>query len=519
MKLSELLKPEYKDIVIQCHNNPDADAMVSGYGILLYLQEHGRNVRLVYGGKAAIQKPNLLLLMENPFSIPIEHVDSIEEPDLLLTVDCQPGEKNVQHFSGKAQAVIDHHKVSRPQELPELSEIRESYGACATIVWSMLEEEGFDFRNHQELYTALYYGLYMDTNKMDEIYHPMDKTMRDNLELKIDQNTIVLLKNSNLSFQDLKIAVQALTAYDYCVRYRFAVVEAQRCDPNILGVISDTLIEVDKVDICIVYCMLNDGAKFSVRSCTKKTQANDVAVFLAPSSAGGHSRKAGGFLKIDSDMPDASVRRLFYSRMEDYFLETQIIYADSENQAVDGVDRKPELASSPLYRKRAVEMGYIKTTDIYDVGTKILVRMLEGDVNVTVEENLYIMVGIKSEIYPIRKEKFEKTYQAIEKPYHFKKGNYPEYTPTIHDLATGEAKSLESLAEKNQIRTCTSCDASMIHAIKLDRRTKVFTKWEDGTYMLGLSGDYLASRQDDPADMYIINKEIFEQIYEEVTDL
>ena len=30
MKLKELLKPEYENIVIQCHNDPDADAIASG---------------------------------------------------------------------------------------------------------------------------------------------------------------------------------------------------------------------------------------------------------------------------------------------------------------------------------------------------------------------------------------------------------------------------------------------------------------------------------------------------------
>lgn len=92
----------------------------------------------------------------------------------------------------------------------------------------------------------------------------------------------------------------------------FAIAEAQRCDPNILGVISDTLMEVDKVDICIAYCMLNDGTKFSVRSCTEKTQVIDIAKFLAPNSGGGHARKAGGFLPVDSGKPDAVVRRFFY---------------------------------------------------------------------------------------------------------------------------------------------------------------------------------------------------------------
>ena len=142
MKLKELLKPEYENIVIQCHNDPDADAIASGYGVYLYLKEHGRNVRLIYGGKFAIQKPNLLLLLEKPFQIPVEYVTSLEEPDLLLTIDCQHGERNVQDFQAKAYAVIDHHKVSKPENLPPLREIRDSYGACSTIVWDMLTEAG-----------------------------------------------------------------------------------------------------------------------------------------------------------------------------------------------------------------------------------------------------------------------------------------------------------------------------------------------------------------------------------------
>ena len=36
MKLSELLK--YDDIVIQCHDNPDADALSSGYALSILLR-------------------------------------------------------------------------------------------------------------------------------------------------------------------------------------------------------------------------------------------------------------------------------------------------------------------------------------------------------------------------------------------------------------------------------------------------------------------------------------------------
>ena len=61
MKLSVLEK--YNDIVIQMHDNPDADAVGSGYALYRYFKEKGKNVRLIYGGSMKIQKSNMLLLI------------------------------------------------------------------------------------------------------------------------------------------------------------------------------------------------------------------------------------------------------------------------------------------------------------------------------------------------------------------------------------------------------------------------------------------------------------------------
>ncbi len=48
MKLSSLL--EYDSIVIQCHDNPDADAICSGYVLYRYFSAHGKKVRFIYSG-------------------------------------------------------------------------------------------------------------------------------------------------------------------------------------------------------------------------------------------------------------------------------------------------------------------------------------------------------------------------------------------------------------------------------------------------------------------------------------
>ena len=45
---------------------------------------------------------------------------------------------------------------------------------------------------------------------------------------------------------------------------------------------------------------------------------------------------------------------------------------------------------------------------------------------------------------------------------------------------------------------------------------KIFTQWYDETYMEGKVGDYLAVRTDDYHDIYIIEKDIFSDTYEEM---
>ena len=40
MKLRDLLN--YDNIVVQCHDNPDADSIASGYGVYTYLKEQGK---------------------------------------------------------------------------------------------------------------------------------------------------------------------------------------------------------------------------------------------------------------------------------------------------------------------------------------------------------------------------------------------------------------------------------------------------------------------------------------------
>ncbi len=498
MRLNELL--QYDNIVVQCHDNPDADAIGSGFGVYYYLKKNGKKVRFIYGGKFAIQKSNLLLMVKE-LDIPIEYVAELEEPDLLVTVDCQYGEGNVTRFGAKNVAVIDHHQVSG--KLPEMSEVRSNLGACATVVRELLQMEEIDINEDKNLSTALYYGLMTDTNNFTEIFHPLDKDLRD--DTLFDKAAITHFRNANLSLKELEIAGAALLAYDYNELYRYAVVEAQPCDPNILGIISDMILEVDAVDTCLVYSVLPFGVKISVRSCIKEVKASELAEFITDDigSGGGHLEKAGGFIQLEllekayaKYQREPNIQEFLKWRMTDYFDDIQIIYTRNHNI---------DLTSMECYRKKRIPVGYVKAAEVFTPGAMLTIRTLEGDLDIVVREDTYIMIGIKGEVYPGKREKFECAYEVLDEPYVFE----GEYAPVVKDVMEGKHISLIPYA-----KPCVSTGESYIYAKQLDHRVKVFTEWYKETYMLGIAGDYLAVRKDDIHDIYVIEGNIFEKTYE-----
>ncbi len=126
MVLADLDK--FNQIVIQVHDNPDADAVGSGYALYRYFQSAGKNVRLVYGGRNAVSKSNMRLMLSE-LSIPLEHIQELDIPELLLTVDCQYGQGNVQRFEAKNVAIIYHHNTVRQSD--DTAEIRSHLVSCA----------------------------------------------------------------------------------------------------------------------------------------------------------------------------------------------------------------------------------------------------------------------------------------------------------------------------------------------------------------------------------------------------
>lgn len=501
MRLRDLEK--YDSVTVQCHDNPDADSLGAGYGLYHYFKCKGKKVRLIYSGRSQIQKTNIVLMVEK-LGIPVEYVsaaDTDKIQGLLVTVDCQYGAGNITKLQADEVAIIDHHQEEIKNV--ELSRIQPTLGSCSTLVWKMMQEEEYELTDI-EVGTALYYGLYTDTNQFAEIYNPLDMDMRE--AVPYNKSLITLFRNSNLSLKELEIAGIALLRYIYNEDYQFALIKSQPCDPNILGLISDFLLQVDEIKTCVVYNKLADGFKLSVRSCIKEVNASELASYLTEGigSGGGHIEKAGGFISMrryEEKYPSLHSEAYISNRMTEYFDSTQIIYAK---------DYTVDLSNMKQYQKKKMPIGYVKADEVLPIGTPITIRTLEGDVDMIVESDLYILIGVKGEVYPNNRTKFERSYKEVPGEYNLEECTVDaDYIPTIKNRRTGGTTPISAYAKK-----CVPTGDTYIYARPIDKRIKVFTAWDEEKYMLGVPGDYLAVRCDDMHDIYIVEKSIFGKTYE-----
>ena len=495
MKLKDL--NSFNDIVIQCHDNPDADALASGYGLYVYFSKLGKKVRFIYRGKNKIRKSNLLIMLHK-LSVPVEYAPDFDEvPELLITVDCQYGQKNVSSINAQNIAIIDHHQ--KTVDTPALSEIRSNVGSASTVVWDMIRKEGSEYEklisDNSKLSTALYYGLFTDTGKLSEVSHPLDRDMLD--ALSINKSIIMEMSNSNISLNELKITGKAILGNEFFSKNRYLIIKSEPCDPNILGVMSDFSLETAGVDTTLTYYETDAEIKFSVRSCSKEVHAKERAALLADGigGGGGHMYKAGGVIRPEK-ITGISTDALLKKRMASYFDSFDIIYASKYDM---------DLSDMKKYTKLSQKKGVVKLTEIFPENSFVSIRTLEGDIDTRVEEDLYVIIGVEGEIYPIKEKKLLQSYHLTDEPYQ----NEQEYPPQVLNISTGEKKEIMKYAKE-----IDSCDSSNIYAKKLSRGVKVFTAWDNEKYYLGNVGDYIAVREDDLHDIYVIKGRLFDQLYQ-----
>lgn len=286
----------YKSICIQCHNSPDADTLASAYGLYCFFKEHEISVQIIYGGRDKIKKFSLKHMIAE-CKIPIQYVEELPPTQLLVVVDGQYGAGNVAKFPAPAIAVVDHH-IRALEEHPYFL-IQSTYQSCSTVVWELLEQEGYSVKGNEALRIALLYGLFTDTSSFYDLYQEKDIEMR--MALSGEFPLFEKLIKSSMTLAELMIAADAMHEHYFDIEKRFAIVSAMRCDATILGIIGDFMIQADTILVSFCFTTVDNGYQISIRSCDDQIKANMLANFVCEGigSGGGHAKKAGGRISAD----------------------------------------------------------------------------------------------------------------------------------------------------------------------------------------------------------------------------
>lgn len=286
---------EYREVFVVTHDNPDPDAIATGWAIHeLIVKKLSKPVRLIGGGGIVRAENRHMAELLQP---PIQLVSVVDIPDEAATilVDCEVGGGN-QVLTRQAVvpvAVIDHH-IQKDEPVPvRFRDARPDVIACATIAASYLHEQQIDLQ--PKLATAMLYAMRTETRGEEFCYSPLDRSMLMWLTEQANPTLLAEIESAPLEveyFADLVLALQNAFIYG-----RTAICLLPRAEgTDIVGEMADLLIRCRGIARVLCAAVVNQDLYVSVRTDSDQNNAVELvqATLSGIGSAGGHNHRAGG---------------------------------------------------------------------------------------------------------------------------------------------------------------------------------------------------------------------------------
>jgi nanoRNase/pAp phosphatase (c-di-AMP/oligoRNAs hydrolase) len=294
---SELLSAlgKYRRVAIIMHDNPDPDAIASGWAISVLVQEKlGIPVRLL-GSGAIVRAENrhMVDLLMPPIEL-VSELD-LDAGTASVLVDCGLGTTN--HLGTRSGimpvAVVDHHLHRNGEGTLPFVDIRTAAAATASIAAGYLREQRVD--PGMKLATAILYAIRTETRGSETSHSPMDRAVVTWLTEFADPTLLAEIENAPLEveyFGDLVLAMQRTFIYDDA-----ALCFLQRASgAEIVGEVADLLVRCRGIRRVLCAAVIGDDLLLSVR--TQRDTDNAARLLQATldgvGGCGGHAHRAGG---------------------------------------------------------------------------------------------------------------------------------------------------------------------------------------------------------------------------------
>lgn len=297
---------DYRSVTFVSHVHPDPDSLGSMVG-LAHLVETclGKPTRLTRDADICRAENRAMVDLLGIDLAPIE--DMVWSPDdAVVMVDSQP--KTGRHsFNGevKVWGVIDHHRT--PGDLTDIPfiDIRRGMGATCSLVTRYLMEQELDLP--PRVATSLYYGIHTELSGYPREASAVDDGALNFLFPLIDQDVLAQIRNAPLPdsfFEALLHALQSSFIYDRLLISWINDLESPELAPQVV----DLLIRHENIQWAVCAGVHEDRLILSLRTNQPRAQAGETLRAVAArmgGKAGGHDRRAGGYIPLPSTAPSA----------------------------------------------------------------------------------------------------------------------------------------------------------------------------------------------------------------------
>ena len=297
---------EFNRVTFVSHVHPDPDSLGSMVG-LAYLVESclGLPTVLTLDGEICRAENRMMVGTLGIELTPIHDVEWSDD-NAVVMVDSQP--KTGRHsFNGEVDVwgVIDHHQT--PGDLTGIPflDIRRGLGATCSLVTRYLIEQ--DLEIPQRVATCLDYGIESELNGYPREASSLDDAALQFLYPLVDKDVVAQIRNAPLPdgfFEALLHALQSSFIYDKLLISWINDLP----NPELAAQVVDFLIRHEEIHWAVCAGVCGDQMVLSVRTNQPRAQAGEMlrqVVGRLGGKAGGHDRRAGGFIPLASTSPSA----------------------------------------------------------------------------------------------------------------------------------------------------------------------------------------------------------------------
>jgi nanoRNase/pAp phosphatase (c-di-AMP/oligoRNAs hydrolase) len=293
------------NLLIVLHNNPDPDALASGFA-LRYLAEkrYKLQAHITYGGLIS-RAENLAMVRE--LKIPLKKIFRISFTNYtrVALLDTQPGQgNNSLPPSADCHILIDHHLKHQRLSIPFMM-LNPDIGATATLLVQLLKASELSLP--ADLATALTYAIRSETQELGRETHKQDIDAYFLVYPKASMRKLSRISQPKLPRSYFMMLAKTLDQARV-FRHLLCAHLGDVPNPETVGEMADLLLRHQRISWILCTGRFKRHLILSMRSSNPTAKAGKLIRKLVPDpqNAGGHDMFAGGRIALDR-LPETDI--------------------------------------------------------------------------------------------------------------------------------------------------------------------------------------------------------------------